>query len=130
MVPGSQDMRSASWSPDGKYLVAVWGWPPSKLMLFNFARGNWEELASGYFDFPNWSHDSKFVYAWTGDSLVRIAISDHKKEKVASVQGLRTTAYLMDRWDIGWFGLAPDDRPITTHDTGIEEIYAFDLEYK
>jgi len=36
----------------------------------------------------------------------------------------------MDRWTQGWFGLAADGRPITTRDTGIEEIYAFDLEYK
>jgi len=63
-------------------------------------------------------------------SLVRIAIADHKKEQIASLQGLRSTAYFLDRWGQPWFGLSPDGRPITTRDTGIQEIYAFDLEYK
>ena len=131
-------MWSPRWSPDGKYLVALVRWPPSKLALFNFASNTWEELdtPAGDFGWPNWSHDSKFVYAsyaaWgeNDTSLVRVSISDHKQEQIASLQGFRATAYYMDRYDIGWFGLAPDDRPITTRDTGIEEIYAFDVEYK
>jgi DNA-binding winged helix-turn-helix (wHTH) protein/Tol biopolymer transport system component len=130
-VPGSQGMWSARWSPDGRYLVALSAYPPKKLMLFNFASNTWGELASGTdFGWPSWSRDSKFVYAQDGNSLVRIAISDHKKEPIASLQGFRGTAYYMDRWNQGWLGLAPDGRPITTRDTGIEEIYAFDLEYK
>ena len=100
-------------------------------MLYRFDNNSWEELASGeWIGWCSWSRDSKFVYATDGESLVRIAISDHKKEKIGSLQGFRGTAYYMDRWNQGWFGLTPDGRPITTRDTGIEEIYAFDLEYK
>ena len=134
-VPGSEGMWSSRWSPDGKYLVAVLSWPPRKLMLFNFASKTWEELASGLgFGWPSWSRDSKFVYAdelgEDGDSMVRIAISDHKREKVASLQGFRSTAYVQDKWDQGWFGVAPDGRPITTRNAGLSDLYAFDLEYK
>ena len=130
-VPGSQDKWSPRWSPDGKYLVSLLLLPSPKLMLFSFDSNTWEELASGtFFGWPSWSRDSKFVYAQDGDSLVRVAIADHKKEQITSLQGFRGTAYYMDRWNQGWFGLAPDGRPITTRDTGIEEIYAFDLEYK
>jgi Tol biopolymer transport system component/DNA-binding winged helix-turn-helix (wHTH) protein len=130
-VPESARMWSARWSPDGKYLVALVDWPSKRLMLFTFATSTWEELASGEnFGWPCWSRDSKFVYAQDGDSLLRVAIADHKNEQIASLQGLRSTAYFADRWDNSWFGLAPDGRPITTRDTGIQEIYAFDLEYK
>ena len=130
-VPGSRDMWSPRWSPDGKYLIALLSYPPRKLMLFNVASNTWEELASGEnFAWPSWSRDSKFVYAQDGNSLVRVAISDHKKEQITSLQGFRGTAYIMDKWNQGWFGLAPDSRPITTRDTGVEEMYAFDLEYK
>jgi Tol biopolymer transport system component/DNA-binding winged helix-turn-helix (wHTH) protein len=129
-VQGSEGMWSPRWSPDGQYLVAL-AYPTTKLMLFSFATNTWEELASGSnFAWNCWSHDSKFVYAQDNDSLVRIAISDHKKEQIASLKGFRSTAYWMDRWNAGWFGVAPDGRPITTRDTGIQEIYAFDLEYK
>jgi Tol biopolymer transport system component len=134
-VPGSQRMWSPRWSPDGKYLGALGGDRPrfnAKLMLFSFASSTWEELASSGagFGWPSWSHDSKFVYAQDGDSLVRIAIADHKKEEIASLEGFRTTSYYFDRIGFHWVGLTPDDRPLTTRDTGIQEIYAFDLEYK
>jgi DNA-binding winged helix-turn-helix (wHTH) protein/Tol biopolymer transport system component len=129
-VPGSDGMWSPRWSPDGKYLVALDS-AGGKLMLFNFASNTWEELASGTnFGWECWSRDSQFVYAYDSDSLVRIAISDHKKEQIASLQGFRGTAYFMAKWNQGWFGLTPDGRSITTRDTSIEEIYAFDLEYK
>jgi hypothetical protein len=105
--------------------------PSRKLMLFNFATNTWQELASGSdFGWPSWSADSKLIYAQDGDSIVRIAIANHKKEQIASFQGFRSTAYYLDRWNVGWFGLTPDGRRVTTRDTGIQEIYAFDLEYK
>ena len=136
-VPGSQGIWSPRWSPDGKYLVALAGERPNrmtrKLMLFSFASNAWVELASSVtgFGWPSWSHDSKLVYAWEGaPSLVRIDISNHKKEQITSLVEFRATSYYFDREGFFWFGLTPDDRPLTTRDTGIEELYAFDLEYK
>jgi len=93
-------------------------------MLFTFATNTWQELASGTnLGWESWSRDSKFVYALDGDSLVRIAIADHRKEPIISFQGLAASA---------WFGLGltPDGRLFTTRNTSIQEIYAFDLEYK
>ena len=134
-VLGSQGMWSPRRSPDGKYLVALGGDRPrfeQKLMLFSFASNAWVELAStsAGFGWPSWSHDSKFVYALEFDSVVRIAIADHKKEKVASLRGLRATTYYFDRVSSLWLGLTADDRPLTLRDTGIQELYALDLEYK
>jgi len=130
-MPGSQDMWSPRWSPDGKYLVALVLLPAQKLMLYRFDKAAWEELASGTsFGWPNWSRDSKYVYVGDYDWLIRISISDHSKTRIASVREFRSTAYFMDRLDQGWFGLTPDDRLLTTRDTGIQELYAFDLEYK
>jgi hypothetical protein len=100
-------------------------------MLFTFSTAKWDELAiGGPFDWPSWSHDSKFVFAKDGEMLVRIAVSDRQKQVVASLKGLHSISYPFDWVPVGWYGLTPDDRPITTLDTGIEEIYAFDLEYK
>ena len=130
-VPASQGMWSPRWSPDGKYLVAFAWATPNKLMIYNFARNTWEELASSQnFGWPSWSHDSRFVYVQDGDSVVRIAVVDHKKEHITSLRGFRATAYYFDRIGFGWLGLTPEDRPLTTRDTGIQEMYAFDLEYK
>ena len=134
-VPGSEGLWSARWSPDGKYLVALKNDPEAgcsnAMMLYSFASRTWQELATGpIVGWPNWSHDGKSVFATAGDSLIRIEVSSHKRENVASLLGFRSTAYGQDEWDGGWLGLSPDDRPITTRDTGVEAIYAFDLEYK
>ena len=130
-VPGSEGLWSPRWSPDGRYIVARVNFADGKSMLFDFARNSWQELASGTdFSWPCWSRDSKFVYAQDADSVVRIAVSDHKKDVVASLGGIRATAYFFDRWNQGWFGLTPDGHVITTRDTGISQVYAFDLDYK
>lgn len=130
-VSGSQGIWSPRWSPDGKHLAALAGACLSlsgacrmKLVLFDFARNAWDEIAiSPLFGWPSWSRDSKFVYAREVDSLVvRFAIANRKKERVSVDTGLKRIN--------GWFGLTPDGRPIITRDTGIEEMYAFDLEYK
>ena len=129
-VPGSEGMWSPRWSPDGKYLAALGR--AGKLELYTFATKTWEELEPGVHGWPCWSHDSKFVYAGSsdGDSLIRVAISDHKKEITASLQGFRGTAYYFDRWNFTWDGVTPDGRPLALRDTGVQELYAFDLEYK
>ena len=126
-VPGSDGLWSPRWSPDGKYIAALGG-NPSKLWLFNFATQKWSELASGDPNWPNWSQDSQSVYVIlaANRSAVRVNISDRKVQTVASFSGFPSTAVGFS----GWFGLSWDDRPITTRDTGIEEIYAFDLEYR
>ncbi len=127
-VPGSESFFSPRWSPDGKYLVALVGWPASRLMIFSFASQMWEELASGTFiSWPSWSKDSKYVFAEDSE-LIRIGVLNHKKDVIANVAGFRATAYFY--WGPGWFGITPEGKPITTRDTSLEEIYEFDLEYK
>ena len=123
-VPGAEGLWSPRWSPDGHYLAAL-GF--GRLWLFSFATQKWSDLKLQA-QWPNWSRDGKFLYvAQPWSSLVRIAVSDHKVEPVASIAGFPSTAVLMP---FGWYGLTPDNIPITTRETGIEEIYAFDLEYE
>lgn len=124
-VAGSDGLWSPRWSPDGRYFVALKGYPPT-LWLFNFSTQEWSDLGVGQAAWPNWSHDSRFVYVATGGWMSRVSISDRKVEQIFSTVGVPLTAVGIS----GWWGLTPDDRPMTTRDTGIEEIYAFDLEYK
>jgi Tol biopolymer transport system component/DNA-binding winged helix-turn-helix (wHTH) protein len=130
-VPASDGLWSPRWSPDGRYLVALVGDDTSKMALFTFATNTWQTLASGTaFAWDSWSHDSRFVYAQEGDSLIRIEVASHQRQQLAALHGLKVLAYSLDQFSQGWFGLSPDDKPITTRDTGIEGIYALDLEYK
>ena len=122
-IPGSAGFWSARWSPDGKHLVALGG-NPSKLWLFSFDSQKWSELISGNPNWPSWSRDSNSVYAemFAEASIVRVGISDHKVERIASFKGFPFAA-------VAFMGVTPDGRPIMTRDTGIEEVYDFDLEY-
>lgn len=129
MVPGSEGLWSPRWSPDGQYLWARRGLYPMKMYLFTVKHQEWKELSASPVEWPSWSRDSKFVYGVQGDEIVRVAIPAGATEKVAAFPDFPTTAFFFDRWGQGWFGLTPDGRPITTRDTGIEEVYAFDLEY-
>jgi Tol biopolymer transport system component len=133
-VLGSEGLWSPRWSPDGRYLVAVKGplGGARSMMLFTFSTNTWQELASGMnLGWESWSRDSRFVYGHDGDSLLRVEVSNHKNEKIASLSGFRSTAYYLDvREGGGWFGMDPNGRPITTRDAGIQGLYAFDLEYK
>ncbi len=126
-VPGSDELWSARWSPDGKYLAALGG-NPAKLWLFSFDTQKWSELISGIPNWPNWSRDSKSIYVTleADASIVRVSISDRKAQRVASLEGVPFTPIAGSFW----LGLTPDSRPVSTRDTGVEEIYAFDLEYK
>jgi hypothetical protein len=56
--------------------------------------------------------------------LSRFRISDSSLERIASLQDVRRTGVF--GWP--WVGLTPDDNPLILRDTGIEEIYALDVD--
>ena len=122
-VPNSSGLFSPRWSPDRRYLVAM-PRDASKLVLFDFATQNWEELARISCAFPNWSKNSDYVYFLQGPdqaSVMCLHIGDKRIERVADLKNLRITGY----WGI-WLGLAPDDSPLLLRDIGNQDIYALD----
>jgi Tol biopolymer transport system component len=126
VVPGSEGLYSAHWSPDGRYIAAMPSVSPG-LMLFDFKTQKWVELARIGASFPNWSRDGNYIYFHTYGrdlALYRVRVSDHKLEKIVSLKGIRLTI-----GDMGaWCGLAPDDSPLVLRDVGTQEIYALDLQ--
>jgi eukaryotic-like serine/threonine-protein kinase len=126
IVPGSEQLFSPHWSPDGRYIAAMPSVGPG-LMLFDFKTQKWVELARIGASFPNWSRDGNYIYfhTWGSDlALYRVRISDRKLEKVVSLKGVRLTI-----GEVGtWCGLGPDDSPLVLRDVGSQEIYALDLQ--
>lgn len=127
-LPGSENLWSLRWSPDGNYLAAES--PDSqKLLLYNLRTREQSELVSlsleiGYF---SWSHDSEFVYFDTAGSdpaFFRVHIRDRKIERIVSLKDVRRTLGTFGSWT----GLAPDDSLLLQRDAGASEIYAFDWE--
>jgi Tol biopolymer transport system component len=128
-VPGSDGYWGPNWSPNGKYILAQSGVSPGRTVLYSLMNQQWEQLPRNV-TWGRWSSDSRYFYGLDENSLVRLSISDRKLERIASLPPIPSTAYLYDRWGVGWFGVTPDGSVLTTRDVGREEICSFDLEYK
>ena len=129
-IPGSQHLFSARWSPDGRYLAAQYE-DFSKLFLYSFETGRWRELPStgpGDVGWPNWSRDSRYLYAMQGSKIYRIPIPDGPPELVLDASSIDLTCPTFP--GIAWYGLTPDDRIVVLRDRGSDELYALDLEYR
>jgi eukaryotic-like serine/threonine-protein kinase len=122
-LPGSDELYSPRWSPDGRYMVAM---PTDSLglRLFDFKTEKWTVQSNAAAAYPGWSQDGKYVYFLQQPpdvGVFRVGISDRKVEQVVGVKGFQLTGY----WGL-WLGLAPDDSPLLLKDTGSQEIVALD----
>ena len=125
-LPGSQDLFSPRWSPDGRYIAAI-QWNSQSFLLFDRAKQKWYTVfQERNFSFPSWSKDSQYIYflSWPEDpGLFRIRVSDFKVERFADLKNFRPTGYWED-----WMGLDPNDEPLLFRDTGLQDVYALDCE--
>ncbi|HXY00313.1 MAG TPA: protein kinase [Candidatus Limnocylindrales bacterium] len=121
-VPGSEQLFSPRWSPDGKYIAAIRSNSQS-IVLFDQAKQRWTDIfQERNVSFPNWSKDGMYLYllSWPEKpAVVRMRVSDSKLERVADLKDFRPTGY----WD-DWMGLDPNDSPLLLRDTGLQDVYA------
>ena len=125
-VPGSKGMGGASWSPDGRHMVAVSA-DLSRLLLFDFGTGKWNELVKAQPAGFEFSADGQYLqyHDETGSGGVwRIRLSDGTKEKVVDLKNFVATGY----WGFGHLSVAPDGSPLLLRDTGTQDIYSLDWE--
>jgi serine/threonine protein kinase/Tol biopolymer transport system component len=124
-LPDSQDLFSPRWSPDGRYIAAVRG-DSQNLLLFDRSKQKWSEAIEGRnVAFPNWSRDSKYIYflSWPENpGVFRMHLGDSSVARVLDLRDFRPTGYWED-----WLGLDPRDAPLLLRDTGLQDVYAFDV---
>jgi Tol biopolymer transport system component len=123
IVPGSHNLRTARWSPDGKYVAAL-RWQARELMLFDHRTGLWRVLADDITgDNISWSGDSQFVYADSPRQkkplVVRVRVRDGQRVTVVSLASLQKMP-----GQVQWLGLTPDNSPILLHLYTASEVYA------
>jgi len=122
-IPGSKNLWTPRWSPDGRYISAV-TIADRSLRLFDVAKGSWKAISADHIDSPTWSKDSQFIsYNTEGGirSLRRVRIADGHMEETVSLDGFPLRSY----W---WSGLSLDGSPLVLRSLGGPEIYALDLE--
>jgi Tol biopolymer transport system component/DNA-binding winged helix-turn-helix (wHTH) protein len=125
-VPESTGYFFPRWSPDGRFLLAQHS-GDLHLYLFDLSSEKWRPLTEVPAAYPNWSHDSKYVYFRSGapdsSAVFRVALTDRAVEKVTSLAGVERGPFFMG----DWIGLGLDDSPLAVRNSTIEDIYAWDL---
>ena len=127
-LPGSAELMTARWSPDGKSIAAI---QPERheLMLFDVESQRWRKLADAMTGADlSWSADSKFLYTEIPGAAARIV-------KVSAVTGVVETALdlkLMDKFNLvtahdSVFALAPNNDLVFAWGRPDVEIYSYNL---
>jgi eukaryotic-like serine/threonine-protein kinase len=128
-VPGSSDLFSPRWSPDGRYLAALDLEDISKkLSLFDFQTGKWSEWISDAegIGYPAWSADSRYVDYWSSTNIKRIKLGSTRPELLFSLKALR----LYYAPEFGpWSDSAADGSRMFLRDASTEDIYALDVDF-
>jgi Tol biopolymer transport system component len=122
MMRGSTGFYVPSWSPDGKYLVAL-AQNPARMMLYTAATGAWTKLKD--FDMPwgfwIWSHDSQSIYmeaTQEKSGIYRLSVPDGKWEKVASLNGVNA------RQPDAYPSVTADGQVAVMSHTGLAQVYS------
>jgi eukaryotic-like serine/threonine-protein kinase len=123
-VSGSEKMCCPRWSPDGRYIAAIYN--NEGLALFDFTTEKWQLLNTEHINFMTWSRDGKTLYFDTflqsDPAFYRVQMNDLKTERLLSLQSLRRAQGFFGPWS----GLTADDSPLTLRDVGAQDIYALD----
>jgi eukaryotic-like serine/threonine-protein kinase len=124
IMPGSEGFYVPSWSPDGKYMVAM-AQNPSRMMLYSAQSGAWNllqkfEVPWGYWI---WSGDSKSIYMAVTSvqpGIYRLSIPDGKWELIAKLDGVNISPDLSE----GFLSLSADGQPAFMNDTSVVQVYS------
>ena len=129
-IPGSENLFSPRWSPDGQYLAALTADSP-KLLLYSFKTQKWSNWVHepGAIGFPNWSHDGSYLYydnTFTDHpTFRRVKVDQTRSELLADLKDLHRYSNPAAG---AWSGVAPDGSALFARDLGTSEIYALDLD--
>jgi len=127
MMPGSEGVYMATWSPDGKYMVAA---NPTHMMLYSAQSGAWRVLRVFDRDWGNWvwSNDSKFLYVDMPNAgpeqvrgVYRMSIPDGAWNQVASYDGLPVVG---NAGQGAFPSVTADGHPAIMFDTSVTQIYS------
>jgi eukaryotic-like serine/threonine-protein kinase len=129
-VPGSSEMFSPRWSPDGRHLAAL-ELDSKTLMRFDFATGQWSpwlHTEDGTVGYPVWAPDSKSIYVerffGAEPSMHVLKLGATNSQRLLSWNDLRRFSGMWGSWS----GVAPDGSVLTVRDVSSHEIYALDLQ--
>jgi Tol biopolymer transport system component/DNA-binding winged helix-turn-helix (wHTH) protein len=126
-IPGSENLSSPRWSPDGKFIGAI-SEDGHNLKIYDIAANRWRIAARGQsLGIPAWSADGTFLYyqdlTAAGQPLFRVNANSGAKENVTSFQKILDTGIHR----CAFMALLPNGTPIVTFGRGDADIYGATL---
>jgi DNA-binding winged helix-turn-helix (wHTH) protein/Tol biopolymer transport system component len=125
-LPGSENLFSPRWSPDGRWISAL-SLDQTRLLLYDVQRGTWRTLFSGSAADTVWSSDSQSIFshafAEPNSGIVRIPL--HGADKLIadpSKTGLPSDDYRFS-------GITPNGAPIVEPGTSTGNLYFIDMSH-
>jgi len=132
-LTGSDGMFGPRWSPDGRYIVAIFDENQSIMKLYDTHSQTWKKILQrpDLIGYLTWSHDSSSIYFDTTvtdqPAFYRLRVSDSKLDRVVDLKSHRL---FPNQFGPGsWTGLAPGDAPLFVRDISTSEIYALDVDF-
>ena len=126
--PGTVGTYIPSWSPDGKYMVAIAN-PPKRVVVYSRETRTWRTLKQIEADwgFWRWSGDSKSIFmakiaAERGEQpgVYRLNIADGRWTLVALFDGVTVSSSPFENF----LSITSDGRPAMMSDTSVVQIYS------
>jgi serine/threonine protein kinase/Tol biopolymer transport system component len=126
--PGSEGTYVPSWSPDGKYMVAIAN-PPKRMVVYSQGTKTWRILKQFAADWGywRWSGDSKSILmakvaaeAGEQSGIYRLNIADGKWALVATFNGLSVSSDGVENL----LSITPDGRVAMMSDTSVVQVYS------
>jgi Tol biopolymer transport system component len=128
-IPGSDNLFSPRWSPDGRHIAAI-SRDTRNLRLLDVKSGTWTNLTheEGAVIYPAWSADSKYIYfdniSSQNPAYRRIRVGQTTSEAVVDLKSLRRgiSSHLGP-----WSGLTANDQPLFQQDLSTGEVHFLEL---
>jgi eukaryotic-like serine/threonine-protein kinase len=124
LVPNSDGLSAPSWSPNGKFMVAIAS-KPSRMMLYSTETKAWTVLTEFkvHWGFWTWTSDSKALYMGLvqgQNGIYRISVPDGKWKRVADVD----SGYLGSAGSDANVSLTADGQPAMMTYIGVAQVYS------
>jgi Tol biopolymer transport system component/DNA-binding winged helix-turn-helix (wHTH) protein len=95
-LPGSRDLFSPRWSPNGRYIAAM-SLDQKQLRIYDVASKQWRVLSNRSAADPVWSSDSRWIYADAfmdpGQPVYRVSVADGRLEELGGIENLHSTEF-------------------------------------
>jgi Tol biopolymer transport system component/DNA-binding winged helix-turn-helix (wHTH) protein len=128
-LPGSGDINSAQWSPDGRWVAGTTN-DYHHIELYDVAKNSWTELVSGtLFGGPMWSSDSQSLYYQDlleeDEPIYRFRISTKRREKIYDFHKELSSGYFR----CAFYDLKSDGSLLVYLSRSSSDLYSFDVDF-